>query len=302
MFHDLKDRIRRTRFALQCGGIRETPPVRLRSDSDLALLSQLQHKDVLMYLLAVKSFTRFVPTGAAFVVDDGSLTATDRELVTEHVPGVKFIALAEHRSPACPRGCCWERLLSIAELVKRHYVIQLDSDTLAVAEIPEVAAHAAANRSFVIGTWDNQGLETMQERVATARTRAHGAGAHVQVVAEANFDKLRDYASMKYVRGCAGFSGFAKGAFKREFVDDISRQMFNAIGSRWTEWGSEQVMSNIVVANSPNAAVLPHPKYADCRKMQPHRTAFIHFIGDCRFHGGHYAAHGREVIRTLVGV
>lgn len=254
-----------------------------------------------MYLLAVKSFTRFVPTGAAFVVDDGSLTAADRELVAAHVPGVTFIPLAEHRSPACPRGGTWERLLSIAELVKRHYVVQLDSDTLAVAEMPEVAAHAAANRSFVIGTWDNQGLETMQERVATARTRPHGAGAHVQVVAEANFDRLRDYATMNYVRGCSGFSGFAKGAFTREFVEDISRQMSEAIGSRWTEWGSEQVMSNIVVANSPDAAVLPHPKYADCRKMQPHRTAFIHFIGDCRFLRGVYAAHGREVIRVLAG-
>ncbi len=58
------------------------------------------------------------------------------------------------------------------------------------------------------------------------------------------------------------------------------------------EWGSEQVMSNIVVANVPSAVVLPHPKYADCHKMEPGVTQFIHFIGSCRFDGGNYARLG----------
>jgi hypothetical protein len=72
-----------------------------------------------------------------------------------------------------------------------------------------------------------------------------------------------------------------------------------AIGDRWHEWGSEQVMSNIVIANIPGAIVLPHPKYADCHKMKQGVTEFIHFIGSCRFDGGNYARLGAEVIATL---
>jgi hypothetical protein len=300
MLYRLRDRLRRALFGQHCGGILGTPPVRLQTGGGAAVLSQLQHKDVLLYLLAVKSLGRFLPVGAAHIVDDGSLTLSDRALLRDQVPGVEFIALPEFRSAVCPQGGTWERLLSIAELIKKHYVIQLDSDTLTVATVPEVAQCVAEGRSFTIGTWDRQRIESMTERVAHAKSLPHGDGAHVQVVAEANFDRLHDFATLNYVRGCSGFAGFAPGAFTREFVEDVSRQMTAAIGRRWSEWGSEQVMSNIVVANAPSAMVLPHPKYADCHKMKADQTAFIHFIGSCRFDGGVYARLGRDAIRSLL--
>ena len=34
------------------------------------------------------------------------------------------------------------------------------------------------------------------------------------------------------------------------------------LGTSWFEWGSEQVASNFVVANSPNPIVLPLPTYS----------------------------------------
>jgi len=71
------------------------------------------------------------------------------------------------------------------------------------------------------------------------------------------------------------------------------------LGDRWKEWGSEQVMSNIVVANTPGSRVLPHPKYCDCSKIKNGETAFIHFIGSCRFTGGTYAKLAREAIDKL---
>ena len=139
----------------------------------------------------------------------------------------------------------------------------------------------------------------MHERCETASKLASQAAGHVQVVAEAHFNRLRDFESLHYVRGCSGFAGFARRSFTREFVEEISAQMRSALGDRWTEWGSEQVMSNIVVANIPGAVVLPHPKYADCHKMKPQLTEFIHFIGSCRFDGENYARLGMQVITTL---
>ena len=299
MFYQLKDRVRRYRFARACKGVLQAPPVALDASSNLVVLSQVQHKDVLLLLLAVKSFARQVRPRTVCVLNDGSLSANDRAVLREHMPGVNLLELAEFRSALCPRGGTWERLLAIASLVRDHYVIQLDSDTLTIGSIEEVRHCIERQSAFALGTWNNQKIETMRERCETARKLAHQTDSHVQVVAEANLDKLDDFESLRYVRGCSGFAGFARQSFTREFVEAISGQMQAAIGAKWSEWGSEQVMSNIVIANIPNAIVLPHPKYADCHKMQPGVTEFIHFIGSCRFDDGNYARLGAQVIARL---
>ena len=299
MFYALKDKMRRVRFAGACKAVLRTAPVSLASESDLVLLSQLQHKDVLMFLLAIKSFAKRVGPRAVYVLNDGSLSADDRAALREHIPGLTVLELADFRSSACPSGGTWERLLAISSLVQDHYVIQLDSDTLTIGPIAEVRDCIENQAAFTIGTWDKQKIETMHERCETATKLAPQAAAHIQVVAEAHFNRLRNFESLRYVRGCSGFAGFARRSFTREFVEAISAQMRSALGDRWAEWGSEQVMSNIVVANIPGAVVLPHPKYADCHKMKPQLTEFVHFIGSCRFDGGNYARLGTQVITTL---
>src|SRR6266581_9239214 len=138
MFYHLKDRVRRHRFTAACKGVLQAAPVALDASSRLVVLSQLQHKDVLMYLLAAKSFARQVKPRAGCVLDDGSLSANDRALLRDHVPDVTLLGLAEFQSAACPRGGTWERLLAISSLVAENYVIQLDSDTLTVGHIGEV--------------------------------------------------------------------------------------------------------------------------------------------------------------------
>ena len=219
MLYKLKDRIRRARFANQCGAVLESDPVLLDQSSQLALLSQLQHKDVLMFLLAVQSFAVQVRPRAVFVLDDGSLTGADRQILRRQIPDVSFFALEDYRNSLCPRGGCWERLLAIASLVKDYYVVQLDSDTLTVGAIEEVQDCISRNSSFALATWDNQRLEMMVERCETAQKLISTARAHVQLWAEANFDKLADYQTLRYVRGCAGFAGFARHSFEIEFVE-----------------------------------------------------------------------------------
>jgi hypothetical protein len=299
MLFRLRDQMLRLKFAGACKGVFRTAPVAMDPSSDVVVLSQLQHKDVLMYLLALKSLAHRISTRAVYVVDDGTLTASDAALLREHIPGLVLLAASAFHSDACPVGGTWERLLAIATLVHDHYVVQLDSDTLTLGPIAEVRDCIAKQAAFVIGTWDNQKVESMRERSDTAKKLVDGLNGHVQVVAEANFDKLDDFASLRYVRGCSGFAGFARGSFAREFIEDISKQMSSAIGKKWSEWGSEQVMSNVVIANVANAVVLPHPKYADCQKMRPGATEFIHFIGSCRFNGGTYARLGADIISAL---
>jgi len=235
MFYQLKDRVRRYRFAGACKGVLHAAPVALDASSNLVVLSQVQHKDVPLYLLAVKSFARQVRPRTVCVLNDGSLSANDCAVLREHVPGVNLLELAEFRSAICPRGGTWERLLAIASLVRDHYVIQLDSDTLTIGPIEEVRHCTERQSAFALGTWNNQKIETMRERCETARKLAHQTDSHVQVVAEANLDKLDDFESLRYVRGCSGFAGFARQSFTREFVEAISGQMQAAIGAKWSE-------------------------------------------------------------------
>lgn len=123
----------------------------------------------------------------------------------------------------------------------------------------------------------------------------------MQFQSELNFDKLKDYKNLNYLRGCSGFFGFAKGSFNKTFVQDISSQMLDGIGDKWREWGSEQVMSNIVVANSAGSMVLPHPRYGNCYEVDEKATSFIHFIGICRFTNSVYARCAQEFINYVEG-
>jgi len=297
MFYRQKNQFQRWWFDRAIRSVRDTPAIQLSSDPAAPLvLSQLQHKDVLMYLAAIKSFARQVPVGEVHVLDDGSLTPRDHATLARHVPGVTLHRIVDFREPDLPVGGTWERLTAIARLSASRYVVQLDADTLSLDALPEVCAAIRDGAAFSIGTWDGQQIEGAHERAATARKHLQGGQPHVQVLAEAHFDRFESAATLRYVRGCSGFSGFAPGPGKLDLMRTLSVRMQALIGARWMEWGSEQVMSNLVVANQPNAIVLPHPDYADCEKMQPGRTRFVHFIGTCRFRRGVYAEQVRKTL------
>ena len=57
MSYSLKDRFNRRRFGDQVKSVLGTPPILNPSKSNLILVSQLQHKDVLIFLLAAKTLT-----------------------------------------------------------------------------------------------------------------------------------------------------------------------------------------------------------------------------------------------------
>jgi len=248
-----------------------------------------------MYLAAIKSFAAHVPVRAIYVVDDGSLTKSDRQILGVHVPSIRFLSLQECREKGLPKGGTWERLIAIARLSESRYVIQLDADTLSLGALDEVAQACRDNRAFSIGTWDGQSIEPVGRTAPRARAALEKIRPHVQMQAEAHFDELPNSSSLRYVRGCSGFAGFSRGAGKLELMRTLSGELRALLGDLWNNWGSEQVMSNLVIANQPGALVLPHPDYADCEKMLADRTRFVHFIGTCRFRDGRYA----DMIRRL---
>lgn len=285
----LPNKLQRLRHDLLVRSVLRTSPLPLDSSSPVHVLSQLQHKDVRMYLVAAKSFLSQVPASRITVLNDGSLTPEDEGLLGDHFPGLEVRHIADHRSRHCPSGGTWERLLAVADNSCDDYVIQLDSDTVTRGDLTEVRKAVSADISFSIGTWDGQTVEPMLDRARDAARLNSPNVAHVQVRAEQAFAMLKDAPNLLYVRGCSGFSGFGRKSGRREFIEAFSSQMHTVLGSKWSEWGSEQVMSNVVVANSPMATVLPHPKYCDCEHVTS-ETEFIHFIGSCRFSSNLYTS------------
>jgi len=68
----------------------------------------------------------------------------------------------------------------------------------------------------------------------------------------------------------------------------------------WREWGTEQCGSNFAVANSPDALVLPYPKYANFGpNINKKDNAFLHFMGTYRYYDDFFVQKAEIVIREL---
>jgi hypothetical protein len=295
MFYRIKRAVAYWRFSRIAKGILDTPPIALRP-APIRVVSMLQARDMLMYLLAIKSFYARIPGGAIEVIDDGSLTANDRARLVEHIPGISIKPAAAIETHPCPRGGTWERLLHILDLSASTYVVQLDSDILTTGPIPEVNDAIARNLSFTLGSNPKYGIVSLEEAAALH----DGADTSTQTVAERALPLLPDGMGRCYVRGCSGFAGFAVGASQRAVAETFSTKMEVVLGARWHEWGTEQVASNYLIANAPGGFVLPAERYAThYGHHNASDAALIHFIGTWRFRGGTYARFGRAEIARL---
>jgi len=275
----------------------DTPPVVCDPASELVVLSMSYHADLTMYLIAAKSFARHLRPQRFVVVDDG-LTEQDRQMLRHHLGRIDFVPTSAVDVGRCPRRGCWERLISIARLCDRHYVVQLDADTVTRALPQEVADCVARNRSFTLGTAEGTRLVSA---IDASRFVEGVASDHVQILAERALATLPDAAKRRYVRGCAGFAGFARGSFTFEQLEAFSLHMQAAIGDEnWSRWGSEQVASNYIVANTPDPHVLSQAHYMNwVPRRNIDAAQFLHFIGDYRFKGTGYARQALSAISAL---
>jgi hypothetical protein len=282
----LKRRFFRRDFDLRCRAVLDTPPVELDASSNVVVLSQSYHKDLLMYLVAAKSFARYVRPARFVVVDDG-YTPEDQAVIRGHLRRVEFIPRKSVTSAACPVGGCWERLLSIADLSADHYVIQLDSDTVTVADPMEVRDCIARNASFTLSTKQGRDFISVEQ---AAKAMDVSESQHIQVLAERALGRVPELAGTHYIRGCAGFAGFARGSLDRSSIERFSALMSNSVGEQvWSRWGSEQFASNYLIANAPLRGLLPfeaYPYWALGMNIQD--AKLIHFIGDDRFTSSMY--------------
>jgi hypothetical protein len=297
VFKSIRTKLGKRFFNWRAGSIKETPPAPVDPEATFVVLTQLYPPDLTMYLVAVKSFARYVVPREYIIVDDG-LSDSDRDIITRNLGKVRFIRIGDVDLDTCPTGGCWERLCAIASLNADTYVIQLDADTLTVNRPDEVLDCLSQGRSFTLGTYYGRELTSLDD---ISQYAASIDSEHVQVKGEAAFAHYPDKGGYRYVRGCAGFAGFSPGAARLGEISAFSSTMSGLVGGeKWAEWGSEQLTSNFFVANANAPVVLPvesYPFMSD--KVDPRSCKLIHFYGSARFAGGLYAKLATELITEL---
>lgn len=300
MFDKLITTVQKRRFRAALPPITTTPAITTTS-APLKFVTLLQHADVLPYLVSIKSVFRSFNEGSVLVVDDGSLTSDDRAVLGEHIRGIEFKHISEVDNPYCPRGSCWERLLTLIDEAASAYAIQVDADLVACGELREAAEHWRDNRAFALGNRISPGLVTLQEMSDWLEFESGWDNAEsLQLVSERNLKNLLRPDERHYLRASAAFAGVARGSVSRAMLEEFSQEMQGLLEERWSEWGSEQVASNYCVANSNSPSELKPPRYVNHTPLGSLEDAvLVHFFGTYRYMAGNYRAHAKRVIEQL---
>jgi hypothetical protein len=299
MFYNLRKSINTRLFNLYVRKAIQCPPVRSSPDSKVNILTQLCSRDLMMYLVAIKTFSYYVPPKSVVIVAD-RLNEKEINILHSQIENLTIINLDEVNDNRFPKGGCWERLQTILKNCVNNFVIQLDADTITLKTPTEVLKCINENKCFTLGT--DMGQSIIDFKQATKLIKSQNITSnHVQVQAELAMEQVDINDRLKYVRGCAGFAGFSKNALNLDQLGEICEMIESNIGShKWREWGSEQVASNIVIANSLDPLVLPITKY---HYFKPGRNIddfdFLHFVGSHRFQTNDYAKLAAEQINRL---
>jgi hypothetical protein len=302
MFYSYKDFLKRKILNFFIKDILKTPQYKYNNQKiggKLTILTLLQHKDMLMYLLAIKSFLRFVPAEKIVIIADDDLTKIDQDIIKSHIYDVSFFSADSFQSDKTPIGGCWERLNSIGHFATESYVIQLDSDTLTLFPPTDVITAISGNKAFILATERNQTFRNLSSFKTHNIEQKNYINLHIQALAEQFLYILEKKGINYYTRGCAGFSGFPFKSVNTKTISDLSEIYFKQLGQKWSEWGSEQFMSNLLISNCENSMLLPYPNYCTPDKMDK-ETCFLHFIGYLRFKKLKYHRLGSSVIKDLL--
>lgn len=302
LLHQITQKLARTfhhrRYLQAVFGILATPPITIGT-MPFMLVSMVHTRDVLPYLVAVKSFVSYANPRRIAIVCDPSITDADRSVFRQHIPHVELRRAEEFAHDDIPRGGTWERLYAIAKYCNGEYIVQLDADTVTMLPPKEVIRAVHAGAGFVLSGESGTALMTMEETVAQASRHHSGDGQwHIQPLVEASMASSNLPAHGKYVRGCSGFTGFPQSTSMTADMIMFSRAMKARHGERWSEWGTEQITSNYLVANAQATTVLPFPDYGT-PDVSHDESILTHFIGSMRFTSSKYRAATLKAIGQL---
>lgn len=295
--------IQRLQFNASIAGIWDASPIRCAADGP-TVLTMLSSRDVNMYLLAVKSLARFCAPRRVIVLDDGSLTDDLKGKLGQQVRGIEFVDIRSVDLGRCQAGGTWERLCLIGAISADEYVMQMDADVLCLRHPEQLIETINARRAFTMpGDLDGSRIVTALQ-AADLADKLQGTGFQLRL--ERQLRTLSDAATFRYVRGCSAIAGFPPGSISLSAIETVHAKLEQVLGrDQWLTWGSEQITSNVLVANCQGAVVLDGAEYCsyfpEGTQFQFSAASMIHFIGTHRFERGLYQRLAKQVLRELHG-
>ena len=302
VWHHLGER----RFFRQTRAVFSTAPAPCDPHASCEIHTMLGRSGLQPYLVAIKSFLRFVPSVRVLVLSDGTIGPDEAILLGRHVPGCRVVmpeeADARARSVLGEGSLLWKsrgidasfrRLIDSELFASTPKRINMDSDIVTLRRPDEVLAWIES------GTAPFQIADTLIE---PRREDIDLSTAHVQAVFEAKLDELSQMLDLpsKYNRGsCAGFYG-CRTELGLVPVERVIRACM-ALNLRLDEWGIEQSIVTYLLSTA-GGTILDTRHYFNYWPRDAGRAAdaaVVHFLGLHRYHRHVYAAQAATAIAAL---
>lgn len=297
-WHGFKRRLANHQLQHTLKAVAKTPPIQAQPDSDVILVSQLHPRDLYGYLVAIKSVLYSFDRAAVLVVCDG-LTSGHKKTLADHIPQIQFQDIADVHYTGLQKEGTWERLVTLIRESQHRYAMQVDSDILALDRLDTVLDYIHSGVSFALTDRKTTGYQSLT--AASQWIADHEKDSpHIQYLIESNLHHFPRADERQYIKATSAFTGFAKGSANLDQLIEFSEDAEKIAGGRWQEWGSEQISSNYLVANTPTHALLPRPAYVN---HTPHESLdgakLIHFFGTHRHYQGRYRRMAAQIINKL---
>lgn len=131
-------------------GILETPPVPHRADG-VAIVARIGTREVLPFLVALKSLHGRLGRGRPVILDNGTLDGADRTILAFHCGDPEILPPRAVSLGGFPSAGDWEPWLAAFDRRRGEYWLLLDPLAVVVESVPQIEQALAANRSLSTG-------------------------------------------------------------------------------------------------------------------------------------------------------
>lgn len=305
------------------GRVSTTPPIACNPEADTGLHTAVPHRYVHAYLLAIKSFLRYHADIAVTAHDDGTLDDDDRVLIRHHLPGARIVdrewadreftarAGDDFLTQVRSSYTSYLKLFDPGWVGEHRRIIVVDTDVLflrpplAVIDWARDGGPAWYHRH---GAWHRAGSPTDADVVrpagpSTAHVDGHGA-THIQQLVEASVDEIghRLQQRLEFVHGFnSGLLGYERGTVSLRELGALLAVLHEMFGERIFRWGSEQTVHGLLLCSRGAVALrtADYTVHTEANSDEVDSAAFVHFIGEFRYHGLVYPRLARAVLREL---
>lgn len=298
--------------------VTRTPPIETAADAATGVHTAVPHRYVFAYLTAIKSLLRYCPEVAVFVHDDGSLREEDKKLIRAHLPGVRVIDRATADAQFLARVgdeflakvrrsyTSYLKLFDPTLVSEGRRIIIVDTDVLFLSRPAAILEWIGKGG----GPWYHKSESWLKRDGAGAAVpsppppSAPGQPEHIQRlvvkrIAEINSELGKSFA---FVPGFnSGLIGYEHGTVDYGELKKLLSHLYDLFGERIFRWGAEQTMHGLVLCGQ-GATALPSDEYMVHTELNSDRAAqaaFVHFIGEFRYHRLRYPLLAGRVIREL---